>query len=381
VSDPQADRPVRPETSSTASRRRRTSANAPADDVLAEAWRALYASAIRYRDAAPWRWLEDCDIVGVRDPHTGETAWCAALGAAEEVFGLLAYRGAEGYHVHDLTQRGRLEADDAPFVQKALLLEFTDRSELDPDELARLRALGLSFRGPAAWPRAESHEPGWAPAPPDLPGVRLLTQAIEQALDVFLRAETDPSLVEPDTDGRLLVRTARPASAGTAADGSPAPTAQAEALCWSDSREAPPPPPPPDPPPHLNDLVLRRLRESRASAATLEFSALYTFARITDRGPRPYFAIAALLVDGASGMILDATVEGPPLTAQRLSDVVLAALGKLGARPARIHVKTERARAALQPLADALGIELRRVRHLPALEEAAGEIVATLERG
>jgi hypothetical protein len=132
----------------------------------------------------------------------------------------------------------------------------------------------------------------------------------------------------------------------------------------------------------VDDVVLQRLRADWPSTpATLEFAAFHTFATIAEPGQRPYFAIAALLVESSGGAIVDASVEAPPLTPQRLSDVVLAALGKLGSRPARIHVKTEKARAALQPLASGLGIELRRVRRTPALDEAAGALLSAMVRG
>lgn len=365
-----------------APKRRRGSPAPGLEAGTADAWRTLYAAALRYRDAAPWEWLTDGEIAGVRDPLTGETAWCAALGAGGEIFGLLAHRGAEGFHVHDRTQKDLFEADEALFAQKALLVDFTDRSGLDRRELARLRALGLSFRGPAAWPRVESHEPGWAPAPPDLHGVRLLTHALEQALDVFLRAQADPSLVQPDARGHLLVRAARAPLADDRDHRATGAAAAPATPTWSDTREPPPPPPPPDPPPTVDDVLLRRLRaEWPSTPATLEFGAIRTMVTITDRGERPYFAIAGLLVESERGVILDVSVEGPPLAAQRLSDMVLAALGKLGSRPARLHVGTEKALAALQPLASGLGIELRRVRRMPALHEAAASLVSMMEGG
>lgn len=356
--------------------RPRKQASPATGDAPAEAWLALYAAARRYRDAAPWSWLSDGEIVGVRDPLTGETAWCAALGAAGEIFGLLAHRGAEGFHVHERMQAGTLDPDEALFAQKALLIDFTDRADLDRRELSRLRALGLSFRGPQAWPRVESHEPGFVPALPDLRGVQLLTCALEQSLDVFLRAAPDPSLLVPDAMGRLLVR-----AAAEAGDAGARGAADAGTPTWSDTRESPPPPPPPDPPPRVDDMLLQRLRnEWRSTPATLEFAAFHTLATIAEPGQRPYFAIAALLVESASGAIVDVQVEAPPLTPQRLSDAVLAALGKLGSRPARLHVKTESTRAALQPLASGLGIELRRARSTPALDEAAAALKAAMIR-
>ena len=45
-----------------------------------EEWRLLYQAAAELRQLAPWDWMLDEDLYGVRDPRTGEIGWCAVLG-------------------------------------------------------------------------------------------------------------------------------------------------------------------------------------------------------------------------------------------------------------------------------------------------------------
>ena len=56
-------------------------------------WSSLFAAANAFRELGPWEWMNDNQVFGVKDPATGEVAWCAVLGMWGEVFGLAAYLG------------------------------------------------------------------------------------------------------------------------------------------------------------------------------------------------------------------------------------------------------------------------------------------------
>jgi len=346
------------------------------------AWLALLQAAFRFRDAAPWEWLLDSDMIGVRDPVTGETGWCCALGAAGRFFGLGIYRGDEGFHVHRLLHARTVDPEQAPYMQKAIVVDFTDSKGLDKESRERLRTLGITCRGRNAWPRIEDHEPGFVPRPLQEQDVRLATLALEQALDAFLRARRDRSLVSPDDRGRLLVRVLD-RGAGGKADGAASNAAgeSAGVSAWVDAREPPPPPLPPEPAAQLDETALQRLRAERPRVdATLEFDVRHAPVIISEHNPRPWFALVALLVDAEAGTIASVDIVKPSLTAQLHADLLVKALAALPARPRRLRVASERARLALAPVAQRLDIELQQARALPALEQALRSLIGAMGR-
>jgi len=47
-----------------------------------EEWKELFLAADQFRLLAPWEWMDDSQVFGVRDPWTGEAGWCVVIGAA-----------------------------------------------------------------------------------------------------------------------------------------------------------------------------------------------------------------------------------------------------------------------------------------------------------
>ena len=54
-----------------------------------EEWRALYQWAGEFKTLAPWQWMDDTQLFGVRDPASGEVGYCCVLGAGGSVYGLV----------------------------------------------------------------------------------------------------------------------------------------------------------------------------------------------------------------------------------------------------------------------------------------------------
>ncbi len=63
-----------------------------------ENMKRLYAAAESFRKLAPWEWMDDDRIFGVKNPETGVIDYCGVLGALGEVFALVVYEGPEGLH-------------------------------------------------------------------------------------------------------------------------------------------------------------------------------------------------------------------------------------------------------------------------------------------
>ena len=60
--------------------------------VSAETWRALVATADEFNRLAPWEWMHDSHVIGLRHPVTQEVLLGSILGRLRQVFALLVYR-------------------------------------------------------------------------------------------------------------------------------------------------------------------------------------------------------------------------------------------------------------------------------------------------
>lgn len=337
---------------------------APAEpDPTLEEWRELYAAAGEYGRLAPWDWMADTDVFGVQDPETGTIGWCCVFGGAGEVFGLMVYAGTEGLAVHHGMATEAIGVDDAGYLQAGWLASFEDRPDLDRADLAVIKRLGLRFRGRRAWPRFRTYTPGFLPWRLTGGDARFLATALRQAIPVALRLQEDADAVVPDEAEGFLVRVA---------GGSGGP--------WQDRRLVPPPivreaPPPGD------QLRVRRLRDRlHRQAAEWECDYYHSPAIIDDGRHRPYFASSFLVVDGRSGMVLQAEMGEPPLRPAVLQEQFLDAIEKLGVIPTEVRVKRGLVHDALAPLAGGLGLNLRRTPTLPALDPASASLAAHLRR-
>ena len=65
--------------------------------MLVETWKALLVAADDFNRLAPWEWMHDSNIVGLRHPVTREVLLGSILGRMRTLFALLIYRRASGH--------------------------------------------------------------------------------------------------------------------------------------------------------------------------------------------------------------------------------------------------------------------------------------------
>jgi len=318
---------------------------------------ALFQSAKRFFALAPWRWMQNQDVLGVLDPVTGETNWCCVMGAGGEMFGLALYLGNEGYDGIRRAASGEALDDEALFGQAALVLAFLDRADLSKADAALVRSSGVAFRGAGAWPQIESHGLHRLPRLPTLDEQRVMRVALEQLIEVAPRFRRDPRLVEPDRDGRLLLRIP-PAGSGEPG--------------WKDARRARPP------------AIVRaipdfdRVRAERAwlSLPRIETEVecdLFPMQAIIEEPGTPAYAPAAFMaVATAGGMVLRMDMTEPAGREAWAQVQFLELVEQLGGRPKVVYLMRPSLERVLQPLAEALDIGIKRVESLPELEIAKG---------
>jgi len=324
-------------------------------------WRKLYQAAIRFKEVAPWDWMMETDIFGVRDPETDETGFVSVMGELGEHLALALYLGSEGLYGFWAFQQ---IADSAPAEVLLgiphLQASFEDRGTLSTKDRDTIKELGLKFRGRQAWPMFRSYRPGFFPWYLEAPEARLLTHALDQAVEVALRFKEDPAMLDVADDEGYLVRVPREGG-GT--------------LVWEEQVEIIPPPEP-EPIPIAMDLdALEAVRQLPRSQRVLEmdFFTLLT-GTVEEKDVRPYFPHVLLVVDSDSGFIFGSELLSPEPGLRvmwgQVPVSVVHQLARIGSVPRQIRVDSQLLAQLLQPLVEELGFQVKLTHNLPSLDEA-----------
>lgn len=336
-------------------------ATEPEDEPLRpEEWQALLAAAADYSGAAPWKRLWDSPLIGVPDPAGAETGYCSVLGANGEGYGLVVFRGPEGFGAY---QRMAGSSDAGPWdgrvaLLTAPLLQFLrgPREHVPPEEREVYRALGHRFRGCASWPLFRSQRRGYLPWRLTSAEARFLTHALG-AVTAFSH---DPAGV------RLLEETQDQADTGDGPQTVVLLQGQSHAPSATLGEVLPRPPFAMDA--SFDDRHARHLRDTAARAdSTWELDLLPAPFGIGALGQRLQASWMGMAVDAATDLALHIEVY-PASEALRPSTFVLAVAERVGLRPKAIRVLRREVAAGLAPLAEAWACRVSPRRRLPALE-------------
>jgi Domain of unknown function (DUF6930) len=339
---------------------------APPPPVTPETWRALLAVAADFAALKPWEYMYDSDVVGLMDPVTGETRVGCVLGAAGNIFAAVFYRRRAGLRwilqvLNETTDPEDLNSADG---MDCLKVELVPKRELWKEDLAMLKAVGFKPVGKGSiWPQFRSAEPGWLPwhinqteagqLLADLPRLTAFCRLFEEHPGLFdERAPTDVPFM-------LVALPDRPLTPGD--------------LDW---RSLLPPPGADLDPFRPGAEQLEKLRAlKRKPGLVYEFdSSLLPGGSFLEEG-RPCFGRFCLLVEQQRGLVVGMDVQSGALTPCEAAGSGLAAsLLKAGSLPEKIHIGGSRLQPMLQPLCDALQIQLWPVSSLPALEAAVASL-------
>ena len=339
---------------------------APPPPVAPETWRALLAAATDFAALEPWEYAYDSDVVGLIDPATGETRIATVLGNAGEVFAAVFYRRPAGLRwiLQMLNDAPDPEDFNTADGIDCLKLELVPKRELCKEDMAMLKATGFKPTGKGCvWPQFRSADPGWHPwhinqteagqLLADLPRLTAFCKMFEQHPELFDRSAAaeipflptvlpDRALSPKDLDWRPLL---------------PPPVSGLDSFQ-----------------PAAGQLEkLRALK--RAPGTAYEFdSTLLPGGSILENG-RPCFGRFSLLVEQKRGLVLGMGVQSGALTpGEAAGRGLVESLLKAGILPDKIIIGGSRFKSVLQPLCDALKIQLRPASSLPALEAAVASL-------
>src|ERR1044071_8695415 len=95
-------------------------------------WKALTAAADEFSRLAPWEWMGDSQVIGLRHPVSKEVLLGSILGRLRSMFALLLYRNAAGQRwllntILNDGDSGGLEREDSAFEQDLVKVEFVPK--------------------------------------------------------------------------------------------------------------------------------------------------------------------------------------------------------------------------------------------------------------
>ena len=325
-----------------------------------EEWGRLYAAAGRVKEMAPWKWMMEYNVFGVRNPERDEVGFVSVMGSGGEHFGVGLYQGAVAlYDFLALREADSVETERVLEIPQ-LQASFEDRGRLEKEDRDTIKNLGLKFRGANNWPMFRNYAPGMFPWFLTSSEARFLTTALEQLLDVAPRVRDNEDVLSGEEDDEFLVRVPRVENAR---------------LVWEDKiMRVPEPELKKAAPAPLDPQLLESLKKLPEVTNVIEIGLTMLPMPVREKKDRPFFPYLLMLVDASSGVILgnDMLQPLPSLDAMRAEFPTKVAehLLRLGVRPLRVAVRTGTTARSLAPLADELGIRIKLSPTLPALDEA-----------
>jgi hypothetical protein len=322
-------------------------------------WRNLYDAAIEFKKMECWNWMWDSDIFGVQNPISGEIGYCCVMGRAGEHFALAVYLGTEGLEGYLKIQSGEipLSSTDVLHLQNCLMASFEDRKFLQKKDLQVIKTLGLEFRGRNSWPLFRSYRPGYYPWYLSSDEAKYLTLALRQTIDVSLRFKNDPEMFNPPTENQYLVWV---------------PEEEKDGLRWGDEWLQPRPleeakivaqP--------LDENQLERINRTITQRQGIwEIDSFYSPEAVKEKEERPYFPLVILWIEHHSGLILNCHLAKLTEGVSNIPEQFLKLAENIKSLPQEILVKKEETFELLEPITCKLGIKLRSVKRLIAIEEA-----------
>jgi len=324
--------------------------------VETKTWQALAKEADAFAKLEPWNWMWDDQILGLRDPKSGEKLLCCVLGALQAVRGLLVFKNQAGHlfllstffeddPIQCLTDRNRgLDRD-------ALQVEFVGKANLTNVDRRLFSSIGFSpskKRG-GHWPLFRSTLPGCYPWYLTQTEAETLLYVLPyaRAFSIYLRELAKPDIGVVESGVAFLVddydTTKRPMNAAD--------------LKWEIML---PPPVMPAEPIVIDESTLESLRQLPQEAeCELELDVSY-LALPCAAPDRPFFPHAALAVLRNSTIVCGyaCTDRTDRQGKNALSSAFVSALKMLGCRPAAIYVQHQRVAEALCSTADELDITI-----------------------
>ncbi|MFC2116939.1 DUF6930 domain-containing protein [Bacteroidota bacterium] len=337
------------------------------DDFL---WHRMYSLAKDIYNLAPWNWLYEDDIFGVKMPYSGQIHFISVMGSAGDFTAISAYKGSRALQQFSelYEKEDRRQMSESVLTIPHIMLSFEDRNLLRPEHHEQIKASGLKFRGAGSWPVLDEIIPGYVPAKPAGNSLSEAVLIYEQVLDVAKRAEKNAEFILPESydDDVFLIRektTKNPDSA------------------WTDRYRT-----------ILMETVMYRVKfpEEMLPALnalprkpnTLQLDLALIPAPVKDNVSPGYFPFLLLLCNKKSGMVeaMQTLPPKPDLDSmyESLPQQVMELLMKINYTPRKMEIRSEILLLLMPDLLGKAGIEIVKSNVLESVDEAVDNLMDSL---
>lgn len=330
-----------------------------------EQWEALYEVAGNMKKLAPWRALYETDILVLQLPGRKEPVYCSVLGQGGITFGIGIYPGHESFlRLNRIISQDAYQPELLALEQDCLMCHFGGREDIEAEDRAVMKELGLRFRGKNQWIYFRSMAPGQFPWYLDADQAVLLTAAL-QNLYMLCVCYMEGKLTADFEAGQTLTR-----------------WYDQEREVWFNGII-------PMPAPKLNraldlqdELLLARLKRKKKTTTRLELDSFYLPLPIQENKLSPPAGIhMVLLVDKDSGAVLNQSIDGPDVPALAAAPSVFVNHMEAYGRPAAVYVRSEWMGTLLRNTCKAVGVRLVENEGVPMLDNCLGELLGPLLMG
>jgi hypothetical protein len=329
----------------------------------------LFALAVGFFAVRPWEFLVDQHLVLLKSPLSDETCYCSIMGALGEIFSLHAYVGEESYRYFRKMAKGRPISIGEFFGSlRGVYVEFVGLSELTPPDRELARTFGHPLKKGRKAPIFRALRPGYCPwYPTENEGV-VLAGCIEAVLafceqfdkcgvrDYWKDAGVYPSMVSAQVDQERkrydlqMVKIPEPLAA------TPEPA-------------------------QMDQNRIRRIRDQKYPVrGAFEADHFFGAAMVGKKDERKACMRLGLVVDADSGLVFPPELGMPErATSDIIATALLSAVETARCVPREIRVSQHQFETFLEPLARELGITVRTVKRLPALQDAKQHLLTMME--
>lgn len=315
-------------------------------------WTQLITAANALNDSAPWKELHDDQVFAVFDSESDQFVYCCVLGAAGQEYGLAVYIGDEGLSILKDTVNGNIE-EDILMKQRSLLLAFSDRDELDDEDLAFLNQYGAFRKGTKQYVQLRSFVPGFVPWSLDHEEGRMLLLAIQQTQVMLALVKKGVWIPKYSGGDEMIARL--PMQQG--------PHVEWETAIVQFKNKTPDPAES-----YLSEIDIKRIQKLKPTSQNIQFGLFMIPTPVHEEiNERPFFPLMAIAIDSDNNSAIYQELTRADEQEIAVQFIFMETLNQLQAIPQTLQI-TEHMAKLLAPITNKLPIQVQILSKLTGVE-------------